>query len=81
MTATYEPLHDSENASMQVWRCASCGCFHLRAGQVLMTFTPEEFASFTQEIIECYCIQMHPDEAIEETSNEQTPLLISDLPQ
>ncbi len=59
MTAIpYENHSNDESACMQVWRCESCHCIHLRAGQVLLTFTQEEFTAFTQEVVACYCGEM-----------------------
>lgn len=49
----------------EVWRCDLCHCFHLRAGQVLMVFTPREFAAFTNEVVDCYCVQTLPAEISE----------------
>jgi hypothetical protein len=64
MTAiTYRTSHPRPEVDTQVWRCDECRCFHLLAGQTLLTFTPEEFAAFTQEVAECYCVQMQPSEA------------------
>ncbi|MET0648185.1 MAG: hypothetical protein ABW208_16335 [Pyrinomonadaceae bacterium] len=53
-----------EGEALRVWRCASCRCFHLRAGEVLLTLTPEEFAEFTREVTDCYCVQMLPAEVV-----------------
>ncbi|MER3427016.1 MAG: hypothetical protein C4334_02780 [Pyrinomonas sp.] len=41
--------------ALWVWHCPSCRAFHVRAGQVILTFTAEEFAAFTRAVIECYC--------------------------
>lgn len=46
----------------EVWRCELCRCFHLRAGPVLMVFTPREFEVFMQDVVECYCVQTQADE-------------------
>jgi hypothetical protein len=54
-----------QNINPQVWRCEGCHCFHLRAGQVLLTFTPKEFEAFSADIAECYCVQMFPSESSE----------------
>lgn len=59
MTAiTYRTENNGGHTSAQVWRCEDCHCFHLLAGQTLLTFTPREFASFTEEVAACYCVQM-----------------------
>ncbi|GEM_PF-3574689 len=66
--------HESTNVS--IWFCEGCRCFHLRAGQVLLTFTREEFADFTHTAIEAnYCL---PIEASEE-ERDSFPPLITDL--
>lgn len=49
---------------VRVWRCESCSCFHLRAGEMLLTLTPEEFEVFTREVADCYCVQLRPEEAV-----------------
>ena len=55
MTAIPMEDHDTgTRAGFNVWRCCSCRCFHLQAGKVLLTFTPDEYAVFTQAIVECY---------------------------
>jgi len=41
-------------AAMQVWRCQWCGCFHLTCGEFCVSFTPEQFAEFTQAVTGCY---------------------------
>ncbi len=59
MTAILNGDHGSDMRSeLQVWRCAACRCVHLSKGQVLLTFTPEEFTSFTQIVVECYSSQI-----------------------
>lgn len=56
MTAIVEPNDAAEMcAGTLVWRCDLCRCFHLRAGEVLLTFTREEFNAFTREVVDCYC--------------------------
>lgn len=42
------------SSSMQVWRCHGCGCFHLTCGEFCISFTPEQFAEFTQAVTGCY---------------------------
>ncbi|HEY6803121.1 MAG TPA: hypothetical protein VI306_06025 [Pyrinomonadaceae bacterium] len=63
MTAiTYRNQHQAPNSAAQVWRCHECHCFHLLAGETLLTFTPDEFATFSQEVAECYCVQLQPND-------------------
>jgi hypothetical protein len=49
-----ESRHDGVRSGFNVWRCCSCHCFHLKAGDVLLTFTPKEYEVFTQAIVDCY---------------------------
>jgi hypothetical protein len=63
------------NTGAQVWRCEDCDCFHLRAGETLLTFTPQEFASFTEEVAACYCVQMPASEDRETGSYNTRHLL------
>jgi hypothetical protein len=55
---TYPTQNKTRSTTTQVWRCDDCQCFHLLAGQTLLSFTPQEFATFTEDIAECYCVQM-----------------------
>ena len=58
MTAmTYRRRETTCEAHTQVWRCDECHCVHLCVEQTLLTFTPEEFARFAEEVGECYCVQ------------------------
>lgn len=78
MTALlYENQHAGTDANLQIWRCDSCHCVHLRAGQVLLTFTQEEFASFTQEIVDCYCGQVMHAGTETGMSDELPPVIIT----
>jgi hypothetical protein len=77
MTAIFnKKLDTGERAEFQVWRCADCRCFHLKAGEALMTFSPEEFASFAEEIVECYSRQICRDEASATTFPEEQEITI-----
>lgn len=40
--------------SVSVWKCDSCEEFHLRAGNVLLTFTKDEFADFVNDTWNCF---------------------------
>jgi hypothetical protein len=63
MTAiTYRTKQHDPNTAPRVWRCPDCHCFHVLAGETLLTFTPQEFATFTQEVAECYCVQSQPND-------------------
>jgi hypothetical protein len=37
-----------------VWPCEGCGCIHIRAGELLLTFSAAEFAAFTETVNDCY---------------------------
>ena len=39
---------------VNVWKCKTCNEFHVKAGNVLLTFTREEFAEFVNESWNCY---------------------------
>ncbi|MCP9496732.1 MAG: hypothetical protein MSG64_20035 [Pyrinomonadaceae bacterium MAG19_C2-C3] len=58
--------HANERAGWRVWRCDACRLFHIKAGGVLLTFTPEEYEAFTHAVAGCYfggaCAQAAPDE-------------------
>ncbi len=55
MTAFPAEDHDTGlRSGFNVWRCCSCHCFHLKAGDMLLTFTPKEYAVFTQAVVDCY---------------------------
>ena len=57
-----ENRNEGTNEMPVVWHCELCRCFHLRAGRVLMVFTPKEFEVFTNDVVECYCVQTFPAE-------------------
>lgn len=37
-----------------VWYCDNCSSFHVKAGEVLLTFTRDEFAAFSSAVFDCY---------------------------
>jgi ribosomal protein L37AE/L43A len=39
---------------VKVWKCETCDDFHVKAGNVLLTFTREEFASFVDDTWSCF---------------------------
>jgi hypothetical protein len=41
--------------ALWVWYCQSCHAFHVRANQVILTFSHEEYAAFTRAVVACYC--------------------------
>jgi hypothetical protein len=54
----YEESTKAGKNEPQAWHCFSCQRIHLRTGEHLLTFTSEEFAVFTQSVVECYCRQV-----------------------
>ncbi len=46
--------HTGVPSQVCVWRCEACCCVHVRAGEVLLTFTPTEFTAFTESVNDCY---------------------------
>lgn len=54
---TYQRKQPDLDLNTQVWRCRECDCFHVRAGEVLLTFTPQDFERFAHDVTECYCVQ------------------------
>lgn len=48
--------HDSHTdvpARINIWHCRECGAFHVRAENVVLTFTYEEFVGFSYAVTEC----------------------------
>lgn len=37
-----------------VWYCENCASFHIKAGEILLTFTKSEFAAFSNRVFDCY---------------------------
>lgn len=48
-----EDLNPNVKADAQVWLCEGCDCVHVRAVNVLLTFTKSEFESFTKAVVDC----------------------------
>lgn len=47
--------HDEDAISeVGVWYCENCASFHIKAGEVLLTFTKTEFAAFSNTVFDCY---------------------------
>ncbi len=77
MTAIFYKNHGAAASNgAQAWRCASCHCYHLRAGEALLTFTTEEFVSLMQELADCYYEQILSGDAGDE--EQQTLMLINE---
>jgi hypothetical protein len=43
-----------ERADVGVWFCEACERFHIKAGNVLLTFDREEFSEFTNSVYDCF---------------------------
>lgn len=64
--------HSGVPSHVHVWSCEGCRCVHIRAGHVLLTFTPTEFGVFTETVNDCYWQQEIfglADDDVSETSN------------
>jgi redox-regulated HSP33 family molecular chaperone len=48
-----EDLRSNVKADVQVWLCEDCRCVHVRAANVMLTFTKDEFESFTEAVVDC----------------------------
>lgn len=47
--------HSKHNISeVGVWYCENCLSFHIKAGEVLLTFTKAEFGEFSHAVFDCY---------------------------
>jgi hypothetical protein len=46
--------HDHNVSEVGVWYCENCRSFHIKAGEVLLTFTRAEFGSFSSAVFDCY---------------------------
>jgi len=46
-------LNVSEKRDACVWYCRNCAKFHIKAGEVLLTFDKEEFADFSNSVFDC----------------------------
>ncbi len=52
----FKKFTNSENgvrAEVGVWYCESCACFHVKADDVLLTFSPTEFMDFGKAVLDC----------------------------
>lgn len=47
-------VHENRE-NLKIWFCERCQSVHFRAGEVLLTFSPEEFQGLTQAVTEIYC--------------------------
>lgn len=55
MTLKRIKSHASHDVSeVGVWHCSHCASFHVKAGEVLLTFSKAEFAAFSNTVFNCY---------------------------
>ena len=73
-------FHTGAKANLQIWICDSCNCVHVRAADVLLTFTEEEFAGFTQAVLDChYKTSFFGTVENKEITDDSLPILVSEL--
>mgnify|MGYP001146186510 CR=1 FL=1 len=46
---------DSRRAEIRIWLCESCGCYHIKLGEMLLTLDRSEFATLVNRLVDCYC--------------------------
>ncbi len=39
---------------VSVWFCDSCDCYHIKAGNTVLTFNREEFSEFVNDTWNCF---------------------------
>jgi hypothetical protein len=42
----------SNMANITVWHCGGCGVVHMSVGKMVLDFTREEFANFTESVVD-----------------------------
>lgn len=58
--------HKTESsADVGVWHCEKCASFHIKAGDVLLTFTRPEFGSFSNAVLDTYSASITMEEALD----------------
>lgn len=54
---TFRDFKDHANRNISevgVWYCENCLSFHIKAGEVLLTFTKAGFGEFSNAVFDCY---------------------------
>lgn len=74
-----QDFHSGTAPDVQVWQCESCKCVHVRANQVLLTFTKEEFAGFTEAVLDCHYGTSFFGANQTKDESESLPILISEM--
>jgi len=50
ITRTARPARKMANVT--VWHCAGCGVVHMSLGKMILNFTRDEFANFTETVVD-----------------------------
>ena len=50
ITRTAKPVRNMANVT--VWHCSSCDAVHMSVGKMVLNFTREEFADFTEAVVD-----------------------------
>jgi hypothetical protein len=50
ITRTAKPARNMENVN--VWHCRGCGVVHMSVGKMVLNFTRNEFADFTEAVVD-----------------------------
>ena len=80
MTAFFnEGLHSDMTNDVQVWRCESCKCVHIRAGNILLTFTTEEYCKFTEAVVDCSYSESFFGLNQQMRTDDSLPILVSEM--
>lgn len=75
-----EDFYSGATANVQVWHCEACDCVHIQAASVLLTFTREEFAGFTEAVVGCHYGASFFGPPLRETRNvDLLPILVSEM--
>ena len=54
ITRSVKPVQDMANVT--VWHCRGCGVVHMSVGKMVLNFTRDEFANFTEAVVDInYC--------------------------
>jgi hypothetical protein len=46
----------SRRAEIKIWFCESCGCYHIKLGEMLLALDQSEFATLVNKLVDCYCL-------------------------
>lgn len=80
--------HNESSQNLRVWHCKHCRAVHFKAGNVLLNFSPTEFAGLTHAVMKIYSRQFgalkfyRMTNLVNETQDSSSPaddMLISHL--